>query len=268
MNHPLGHRPSGVVAAPQRHRQTGLDERDVLGGRGGPADDRPRVQVDREGHVGEPGPRRHIREVGDPGPVRRAGTELPIEQIPSAPRVLGGDGGAGLAATHQPAHPFLAHQPVYRVLRDTREAVAGQPGGHLAPAVKHLGQWPTLRPAGLEVPQRVDHRGVIDRPRRGRVRLPRPVGTRGDPQALLTQHPADRLDPAPSGALLVDEPNDQRWRGSVKSVRGAVPFLRPARFPGPLPEPGVHLSMHRALHKPRRVGRDRRIRRRTARGSG
>ena len=36
----------------------------------------------------------------------------------------------------------------------------------------------------------------------------------------------------------------------VKSVRGAVPVFRPARFPGPLPEPAVRLSPQRALHKP------------------
>jgi hypothetical protein len=57
-----------------------------------------------------------------------------------------------------------------------------------------------------------------------------------------------------------------RWRGSapfgrvlmersvwavrvVKSVRDAVPVFRPARFPGPLPEPAVRLSPQRALRK-------------------
>ena len=38
--------------------------------------------------------------------------------------------------------------------------------------------------------------------------------------------------------------------GVVKSVRGAVPVFRPARFPGPLPEPAVRLSPQRALRKP------------------
>ena len=37
--------------------------------------------------------------------------------------------------------------------------------------------------------------------------------------------------------------------GVVKSVRGAVPVFRPARFPGPLPEPAVRLSPQRALRK-------------------
>jgi putative transposase len=34
----------------------------------------------------------------------------------------------------------------------------------------------------------------------------------------------------------------------VESARGAVPVLLPVRFPGPLAEPGVRLSAHRALH--------------------
>ena len=43
-----------------------------------------------------------------------------------------------------------------------------------------------------------------------------------------------------------------KWRlvAHVKSVRGAVPVFRPARFPGPLPEPAVRLSPQRALRKP------------------
>jgi hypothetical protein len=66
---------------------------------------------------------------------------------------------------------------------------------------------------------------------------------------VLGEHVADRLDPE---ALLVrvDVVADQRSRRSVKSARGAVSASRPVRFPGPLPEPGMHLSMHRALHKP------------------
>jgi hypothetical protein len=35
----------------------------------------------------------------------------------------------------------------------------------------------------------------------------------------------------------------------VKSVRGAVPVFRLARFLGPLPEPAVRLSPQRALRK-------------------
>ena len=34
----------------------------------------------------------------------------------------------------------------------------------------------------------------------------------------------------------------------VESARGAVSALLPLRFPGPLAEPGVRVSTHRALH--------------------
>ena len=94
--------------------------------------------------------------------------------------------------------------------------------------------------------------GVGDRPCRGRVGAPGPVGAWGDLDALLSQDGTDRLDPMTSGALLVDEPGDQRWRGSVKVGPGRGDSRCGCSvFPGPLPEPGVHLSMHRALHKTR-----------------
>jgi len=39
-----------------------------------------------------------------------------------------------------------------------------------------------------------------------------------------------------------------RFTAHVESVRGAVPVLPRARFPGPLAAPGVRVSTHRALH--------------------
>jgi hypothetical protein len=51
-----GHRPAGVITTPQRHAEALLHEGYVLGVRGGPADDRAGVEVDRERDVGEPGP--------------------------------------------------------------------------------------------------------------------------------------------------------------------------------------------------------------------
>lgn len=35
----------------------------------------------------------------------------------------------------------------------------------------------------------------------------------------------------------------------VESARGAVSAFLPVRFPGPLAEPGVRVSTHRALHR-------------------
>ena len=52
----------------------------------------------------------------------------------------------------------------------------------------------------------------------------------------------------PCGRVLIER---SVWTVRVvKSVRGAVPVFRPARFPGPLPEPAVRLSPQRALRKP------------------
>jgi hypothetical protein len=39
----------------------------------------------------------------------------------------------------------------------------------------------------------------------------------------------------------------------VRSTRGALPVLLPVGFPASPPEPGVHLTAHRALHKPRGI---------------
>jgi integrase len=43
-------------------------------------------------------------------------------------------------------------------------------------------------------------------------------------------------------------PHRHRAPADVESVRGAVPVLPRARFPGPLAAPGVRVSTHRALH--------------------
>ena len=52
--------------------------------------------------------------------------------------------------------------------------------------------------------------------------LPGPVGPRGDLTALLTQHPADRLDRMALGSHGVDEPHDQRLRGSSSPTKKIV----------------------------------------------
>ncbi len=49
------------------------------------------------------------------------------------------------------------------------------------------------------------------------------------------------LDPTGPGQGTMDD-------AVVESARGAVSALLPLRFPGPLAEPGVRVSTHRALH--------------------
>jgi hypothetical protein len=51
----------------------------------------------------------------------------------------------------------------------------------------------------------------------------------------------------PAGVGLAEFPGPL----AVRSGRGAVPVFRLVRFLGPSPEPGVPITEHRALHKPR-----------------
>lgn len=59
-----------------------------------PAHDIASVDVDHEGYIGEPSPRRHIGKIGDPEPVGRWGMELAIDVIERARRRLVADRGA------------------------------------------------------------------------------------------------------------------------------------------------------------------------------
>jgi hypothetical protein len=93
---------SGLVPAPQRHRQAVLDERDVFDRRGRPAHDRPGVQVDGKRDVGKPRPGRHVGEVGESGMVGPRRGELPVEQVARAVSVFpAGHGRAGLPTADQ-----------------------------------------------------------------------------------------------------------------------------------------------------------------------
>jgi hypothetical protein len=64
----------------------------------------------------------------------------------------------------------------------------------------------------------------------------------------------ERVTPGLGSCWVTGEPTGRqkctrRARGAaVESVRGAVPVLPRARFPGPLAAPGVRVSTHRALH--------------------
>lgn len=74
--------------------------------------------------------------------------------------------------------------------------------------------------------------------------------------AVLREHSAHRIDTPdktirthPVTPVGADEVHNYRCGRSVKvgPGRGDNRWWL-FRFPGPLPEPGVHLSMHRALH--------------------
>ena len=148
---------------------------------------------------------------------------------------------------HQPFHGAPGHVV----------ALAAQPDPHLA-RTQRCGELAGLRVLALGADQRRD---LLVAPLLLRWPLVGPLVVRGraDLDAVLGQHGAHGLDspaqPGPTigtGRLVIlvlgDEPNHRLAGRSVKSARGAVAL--PLRFPGLLPEPGVHLSMHRALHKP------------------
>ena len=115
-------------------------------------------------------------------------------------------------------HALVAHQPVNGVRADVREAVASQPGGHLATAEQHLGSWPPVV-AGPDVQQHVPQRRIAAVPGARVAGLPSSVGAWGDRQAKLGELVADRLDPTSKTSLRVDERADQRRRGSSSPAK-------------------------------------------------
>jgi hypothetical protein len=83
------------------------------------------------------------------------------------------------------------------------------------------------------------------RPTSPRSHAPRQVGS-SDPQERLPPASPDRYD---GKATKVSHPHPNQ----VRSTRGALPVLLLVGFPVSPPEPGVHLTAHRALHRPRWV---------------
>ncbi len=76
----------------------------------------------------------------------------------------------------------------------------------------------------------------------------RPVATPGDLHRVLTEHAADLLDPVAPIPHQIDELDYlDCLRGSVESATSALSRFG-VGFWWLLPEPGVHLSMHQALH--------------------
>ena len=82
-----------------------------------------------------------------------------------------------------------------------------------------------------------------------------PVPTLSGLLPALPGVPRIRLPPASTGRC--DDPKGKVFHlhsTYVRSIRGALPVLPSVGFPGSPPAPGVHLSAHRALRKPRRAG--------------
>ena len=208
------------VPVPQRDPQRGQDQVGDLGARGLPAHDPLGVDVDDERHVDEPGPGPAVGEVRDPTLVGCWRGEVAVQQVPGPVPVLGRDRGPDSSAAADPVHAQITHQAICGAERDL-VALPAKPVGHLPATVEPFG-------GALDVEQRVaehrvGHRSGSD----GAVGLPPgPVGPRGDPAAVLGEHPAGRLDRVTFCSHVVDERHDQRLRGSSSPAKKTVADLR------------------------------------------
>ena len=166
-----------------------------------------RVGVDDEGHVGKPGPGRHIGQVGDPEPVGCRRAELTLHQIRrTGCRWVGDRGAAGFAADrtgyaefgHQPRHGAARHRDALTVEREPHFAGAIDPvvGGVNPLDVRFEVLVADLTAARFTIVMLV-------------------VGRWGDRNTQLGQLCADRLDTPPqaigtvaAALMLSDEPGD------------------------------------------------------------
>jgi len=150
-------------------------------------------------HVGEPGPRRQVGQVGDPELIGRGRLELPRDQVLRPHyRLVGHRRAHELPPTNGALETHRAHQPGHGAACDRLIAIlALQLPPHLADAVNLEVLLPHL-PNPL--PQHVVPPGTRTLPLRLRLEhLARVVSRRGD-----RQHRADRLDPV-LGSVFVDE---------------------------------------------------------------
>jgi hypothetical protein len=113
----------GLVPAPDRHLEAGLDERHVFGGRGRPPHHRAGAQVARERDVGEPRPGRHVGEIGDPGAVRASVRKSLLSRSPARRAPV-----PGLVAVGGLAHDVRAGQP-HAAESEPGDGVAGHVDG-------------------------------------------------------------------------------------------------------------------------------------------
>ena len=162
-----------------------------------PADDHAGEDVDDESRVDEAGVRLHVGEVGHPEPVRRWRPERALHEVVGAVLAVIGAGRdlEGPAPTDA-REPELAHEALDGAAGDAG-ALAVELGPDLVGAVDR--EVLTVHAGDLFLQLL-----VTDEATRGQALLGHEVGVRGDLQAMLAEHPADRLDPE-TVAELVDE---------------------------------------------------------------
>lgn len=173
-----------------------------------PADDAAGEQIHHEGDIDEPGPRRDVRDVGNPPLVRGPSREVTLEPVAwlvTARRCgtrRAGRPGVGHPSKAQCAHPTLHGAPGHGVERvDPVDDLPHLPG----PVHAHV---LLVQRDQTLIDDRLTHRSG-----RGRSCLAGVVRTRGDLDPGLGQGGADRLDPV-FIAVLLDERVDVRQRRS------------------------------------------------------
>ena len=177
-----------------------------------PSQDPPRVHIDAERGVDEPGQRPGVGEISYP-PLIRTGRHTPLAvdeiRMPGRGRIGGGGDGATLSA-HRSGDSAQAHQSAHLIPANVVTSVF-----HRMPELAH----PVEPPIGHEQlvhgvgGVRIGPVGVTDRA----AGLGRVVGGRGDRQPVLTQHGADRVDPE-TVPVSVDVVDDHRSRRSTSAA--------------------------------------------------
>ena len=71
----------GRLALSDRHVQRVKDELGFQTVPHSPADDPAGESIEHDGQIQEPGPGRHVGDVGNPENIRRIGIEVPVNQI-------------------------------------------------------------------------------------------------------------------------------------------------------------------------------------------
>ena len=180
-----------------------------------PADDSTRKDVDHEGDVQPSLPGRDVGEIGNPELIGTFGTELPIDPVQRAWRILIADRGShDLAAPHA-LNPQLTHQALDRAAGDV-DPLAFQLAPHLVGAV-HLQVRPP-DPLDLRHQLRI---APLPCTAAHRIALPRSMPTiarRGD-----LQRSADRLDPEGISVGIHKIPQNLSRRSSSAWAKNAWP---------------------------------------------
>lgn len=202
----------GLSAGPQGHLQRVQRQRGGHRRGGAPADDATGEHVDHERGEHGPGPGRDIGEIDNPQPVRCGRGEVPSDMIRGSFGPAVGAGRDELAATAHSPQPVCCHQAFDLAAGHRAQLGVFTAGGLAGEFVPHLA-CPIQPSADLRArvdPNNVlEHDRVTDRPRGRHPPACRIERRRGDLDAVLAEHPTDRLDPE----LAFEDLDEQHYHG-------------------------------------------------------